>query len=134
MREHGNIPTQSGDAQEPAKYPKEHRRDNPEPSGNSNIPQHLADGMPMFSENCDDRRATTPHAHHYQNEQEPFIENRDYIKAYAVRISRRAQLICKNSMTDRPTANRGEHQNRVDWASDSGITARRRLSRSRSLH
>ena len=108
MREHGHIATQSGDAQEPAKYPKEHRRNDPEPTGNSNIPQHLADGMPRFSENDEDRRTTTAHAHHYQNEQEPFIEKGDYIKAHAVRISRRAQLICKNLMPDRPTADRGE--------------------------
>src|ERR1700721_2269893 len=108
MREHGNIATQRGDAQEPTKCPKEHPRNDPEPSGNSNIPQHLADGMPMFSENDEDRRATTPYARHYQNEQEPSIKNGDHIIAYAVRISRHAQLICKNLMPDRPTTHRGE--------------------------
>jgi hypothetical protein len=65
LGEHGNIATQRGGAQEPTKYRKEHPRNDIEPSGNSNIPHNLADGMPMFSENCDDRRATTPHAHHY---------------------------------------------------------------------
>ena len=50
----------------------------------------------MISENDEDRRATTPHARHYQNEQDPFKEKGDYIKADTVRISRRAQLICKN--------------------------------------
>ena len=122
LGEHGHIATQRGGAQEPTKYPKEHPRNDPEPSGNSNIPQHLADGMPMISENDEDRRATTPHALHYQNEQEPFIEKSDQIKAHAVRIGRRVQLMCKNRMPDRPTAYRGEHQNRVDWASDLGIT------------
>src|ERR1700693_4007297 len=121
MREHGHIATWSGDAEEPAKYPKEDRRNDPEPSSNSNIPQHLADGMPMFSENDEDRRTITPHARHHQNEQEPFIEKGDYIKAHAARISRRAQLICNNLMPNRPTTHRGEHQNRVDWASDLGI-------------
>src|ERR1700686_772355 len=109
MRKHGHIATQSGDAQEPAKYPKEHRRNDPEPSGNSNIPQHLAEGMPMFSENDEDRRATTPHAHQYQNEQEPFVEKGYYIKAHAVRICRRAQLIYENLMPDCPNADRGKH-------------------------
>ena len=42
-------------------------------------------------------------ARQYQNEQEPFIENSDYIIAHAVRISRRAQLIYKNLMPDRPS-------------------------------
>ena len=63
----------------------------------------------MFSENDEDRRATTPDARHYQNEQEPFIEKGDRIKAHTVRISRRTQLICKNLMPDRPSADRGEH-------------------------
>src|SRR5580693_10169775 len=58
---------------------------------------------------------------HYQNEQEPFIEKSDQMKAHAVRIGRRVQLMGKNLMPDRPTAYRGEHQNRVDWASDLGI-------------
>src|SRR5271157_151186 len=103
MREHElHIATQRGDAQEPAKYPKEHRRNDPEHSGNSNIPQRPADGMPMISENDEDRRATTPHACHYKNEQEPFKEKGDHIKAHAVRISRRAQLICKNLSPERP--------------------------------
>lgn len=70
--------------------------------------------MPMISENDEDRRATTPHARHYQNEQDPFKEKGDYIKADAVGISRRAQLICKALVPDRPAAQRGEHQNRVD--------------------
>src|SRR6267154_6430553 len=109
MREHGHIATQSGDAQEPAKYPKEHRRNDPEPSSNSNIPQHLADGMPIFSENDEDRRATTPDARQYQNEQEPFIAKGGCIKAHAVRISRRTRLICKNLMPDGPSADRDEH-------------------------
>jgi hypothetical protein len=68
----------------------------------------------MFSENDEDRGAATPYARHYQNEQEPFIENGNYIIAHAIRISRRAQLICKNLMPDRPTAQHGEQQNRVD--------------------
>jgi hypothetical protein len=122
MREHGHIATQRGDAQEPAKYPKEHRRNDPEPSSNSNIPQQPTDGMPMISENDEDRSATTPHARHYQNEQEPFIEKGDHIKAHPVRIGRRAQLICKNPMPDRPTAYRGKHQNRVEWASSRCVT------------
>ena len=104
MREHGHIATQSGDAEEPAKYPKEHRRNDPEPSGNSYIPQYLADGMPMFSENDEDRRAITPNARYHHNEQEPFKEKRDYIKEHAVRISRCTQLIYKNLMRYRPTA------------------------------
>jgi len=119
MREHElRIVTQRGDAQEPSKYPKEHPRNDPEAGGNSNVPEHLAGGMPMISENDQDRRATTPHARHYQNEQKPFIEKSDYIKAHAVWISRRAQVVCKTLMPDRPTTQRGEHQNRVDWASD----------------
>ena len=65
--------------------------------------------------------AAAPYPSHYQNEQEPFIENGGYIIAHAIRISRRAQLICKNLMHDRPTAQHGEHQNRVDWARDLGI-------------
>ncbi len=76
----------------------------------------------MISENDQGRRTTTPHARHYQNEQKPFIEKSDYIKAHAVWISRRAQLVCKTLMPDRPTTQRGEHQNRVDWASDLGIS------------
>jgi hypothetical protein len=109
MREHGHIATQNGGAQEPAKYPKENRRDDPEPSGNSNIPQHLADGMPLFTENHERRRATIPYTLQYQNEQKPFIEKRAYVKVYAIRISRRDRLISKNLMTDRPAANRGKH-------------------------
>ena len=58
--EHGHIATESSGGQEPAKYPKEHRRNDPEANGNSNIPQHLADGTPMFSENDEDRGAATP--------------------------------------------------------------------------
>jgi hypothetical protein len=72
LGEHGHIETQRGGAQEPAEYPKEHRRNDPEPNGNSNIPQRLADGMPLISDNDEDRRATTLHGRHYQNEQEPF--------------------------------------------------------------
>jgi hypothetical protein len=62
----------------------------------------------MISENDQDGRATTPHARHYQDEQEPFKENSDNIKAHAVRISRQVQL-CKTLMPDRPTTQRGEH-------------------------
>jgi hypothetical protein len=60
LGEHGHIASESSGAQEPAKYPKEHRRNDPEANGNSNIPQHLADGTPMFSENDEDRGAATP--------------------------------------------------------------------------
>jgi hypothetical protein len=60
--------------------------------------------MPMISENDEDRRATTLHARHYQNEQEPFKEKSDQIKANAVRISRHAQLIRRSLMPERPTA------------------------------
>src|ERR1700688_5089056 len=109
LGEHGHIATESSGAQEPAKYPKEHRRNDPEANGNSNIPQHLADGTPMIPENDEDRRATTPYARQYQNEQEPFIKNCDHIIAHAVRISCRAHLIYKNLMPDRPTTHRGEH-------------------------
>src|SRR5437016_2845457 len=91
-------------------HPKEHPRNDPEAGGNSNVPEHLAGGMRMISENDQDRRATTPHARHYQNEQKPFIEKSDYIKAHAVWISRRAQLVCKTLMPDRPTTQRGEHR------------------------
>src|SRR5580693_7639153 len=45
LGEHGHIASESSGAQEPAKYPKEHRRNDPEANGNSNIPQHLADGI-----------------------------------------------------------------------------------------
>src|SRR5450755_3728924 len=58
------------------------------------------------AENDEDRGAATPYARHYQNEQEPLIENGGYIIAHAIRISRRAQLICKNLMPDRPTPSR----------------------------
>src|SRR5438132_13190560 len=93
MREHElRIATQRGDAQEPSKYPKEHTRNDPEAAGNSNVPEHLTRGMPMISVNDQDRRATTPHARHYQNEQKRFIENRDYIKAHAVGVRTQVQL------------------------------------------
>jgi hypothetical protein len=46
----------------------------------------------------------------------------------------RTQLICKNLCPERPTAQPGEHQNCVDWASDLGIAVRRGLSQSGSLH
>src|SRR5579864_9235215 len=108
VREHGHIAAQRGDAQEPAKYPKEQPSNDPEAGGNSDVPEHLAGGMPMISENDQDGRATTQHAHHYHNEQEPFKENSDHIKAHAVRISRQVQL-CKTLMPDRPTTQRGEH-------------------------
>jgi len=52
----------SAAVEEPTQYPKEHRRKDP---------QHLADRMPMISENDEDRRAATAYARHYQNEQEP---------------------------------------------------------------
>jgi hypothetical protein len=77
----------------------------------------------MISENDEERRATTSHARHYQNEQEPFKEKSDQIKAHAVRIGRDAQLIHRNLMPERPTAQRGEHQDRVYWASNWGIAA-----------
>jgi hypothetical protein len=70
----------------------------------------------------EDRCAAAPDAGQHQNEQEPFIEKGECIKAHAVRISRRTQLICKNLMPDRASADRDEHQNRVDWASNSGLT------------
>src|ERR1700722_11526513 len=66
LGEHGNIATQRGGAEEPTKYRKEHPRNDKEPSGNSNTPQPLADGMPMFSENDEDSRPTPPSARHYQ--------------------------------------------------------------------
>ncbi len=123
MREHEpRIVTQRGDAQEPSKYPKEHPRNDPEASGNSNVPEYLAGGIPVISKNDQDRRAMTPDARHYQNEQKLFVEKSDYIKAHAVWIRRRAQLVCKTLMPDRPTTQRGEHQNRVDWASDLEIS------------
>jgi hypothetical protein len=75
----------------------------------------------VISEHDENGRASKPHARHYQNEQKPFIEEGDYIKAHAVRVSRRAQLICKTLMPNRPTAQRGKYQNRVDWASDLGM-------------
>src|SRR5580700_9294773 len=84
------------DPQESAKYPKERRRNHPEPSANPNIAQHLAARLPMISDNEKDRRATTPHARHYKKEQEPFKEKNDHIKAHAVRIRCHTQLIGKN--------------------------------------
>src|ERR1700688_1943237 len=116
MREHElHVVTLRGDAQEASKYPKQHRRYDPEANGNSDVPGHLTDGVPMISENDQDRHAATPHARHYQNEQKPFIKKGDYIKAHAVRICRRAQLISKTLVPDRPTSQGGEHQNRMDW-------------------
>jgi hypothetical protein len=87
----------------------------------------------MISANEEDRRTTTPHTRHYKNEQEPFIEKGDYIKAHAAQIRRRTQVVCKNLMPDCPTAHRGEHQNRVDWASGLRIAVWRGLRKSRSL-
>jgi len=67
-----HIGTVLGDAQEPAQDKKEDCRNDPERRSDSNIPDHLADGLPTISQNEADRRATTPHAHHYKNKQEPF--------------------------------------------------------------
>lgn len=88
----------------------------------------------MAPENEEDRRATTPHARQYQDEQEPFKEKSHQIKAHAVRISRHAQLICRNPMPEHPAAQHGEHQNRVDWASDLGMAVRCGLSQSGRVH
>jgi len=134
LGEHGHIAAQRGDVQEPTEYPKQHGRNDPEPNGNSDVPQHLAERMPMISENEEDRNPTTPHTRHYQNEQEPFKEESDQIKAHAVRISRHAQLIRRNLMRERPTAQCGEHQNRVQWASDLAIAVRCGLSRNTIVH
>src|SRR5271154_3765863 len=133
MRQHElHIMTQRGDAQKPAKYPKYHRRDDPESDGDSNVPQHLADGMPTISKNNQDRRAFTQHVRHYKNEQEPFKENRSHIEVHSIRINCCAQLSCKNPSPVCPSTQSGEHHNRVDWASDLRIAVRR-LSQSRSL-
>jgi hypothetical protein len=53
----GSVP---GDAQEPAQDNKEDCRSDPERCSDSNIAEHLADGLPTISQNEEDRRATTP--------------------------------------------------------------------------
>ena len=66
MREHDlRIATLGGDAQEPAKYPKEDCCNDPECSANTNIPQHLASGMPLISKNDEDICAPMSHARHH---------------------------------------------------------------------
>ena len=73
MREHEfHIGTVLRDAQEPAQDKKEAGRNDPERRSDSDVPEHLADGLPTISQNEADPRATTPHAHHYKNKQEPF--------------------------------------------------------------
>src|SRR5271166_2392128 len=91
-----HIATLRVDAQEPAEYPKQCHRNQPEPGCNSNIPQHLAGGAPTIPENEENRCATMPHARHYKNENEPFNKNGDHITTHPVRTSRHPQLICKN--------------------------------------
>jgi hypothetical protein len=41
----------------------------------------LADGLPTISQNETDRRATSAHTHHYENEQEPFKEKSEQVEA-----------------------------------------------------
>ncbi len=57
-----HIATVRGEAQQPTHHPKQQQRDDPEASGYPNIPQHLAEGMPLISDNDEDRRATASHA------------------------------------------------------------------------
>src|SRR5713226_7331332 len=123
MREYEiHLAAQGGDTQEPAQGKKNACGNYPERRSDSNIPEHFADGMPLISQNNADRRATLPHPRHYKTEQEPFKEKSEQIKANAVRIRRRAQMICKNPSIERPAAQHGEHENRVDWASGLGVT------------
>jgi hypothetical protein len=82
----------------------------------------FADGMPLISQNNADWHATSPHPRHYKNEQEPFKEKSEQIKAHAVRIRRRVQMICKTLSIERPTAQHGEYENRVDWTSGWKVT------------
>src|ERR1700731_1074393 len=108
MREYEiHLTTQGGNAQEPAQDEKDACRNYPKRRGDSNIPEHLADGMPSISQNHADRRATMPPPRHYKNEQEPLKEKREHIKAQAVRIRRRSQMICKTFSIERPAAQRG---------------------------
>src|ERR1700722_11005161 len=72
LGEHGHIATESSGAQEPAKYPKEHRRNNQEANRNPTTPQPRGDGMQLFAKKEEDGAAARPSARHYQNEQEPF--------------------------------------------------------------
>ena len=73
----------------------------------------LGGRIPTVSQNDHERSATTPHARHYKNEQEPFKAKGEHIKAQPVRIRRRPQLICKNFSPERPTAQHSEHEDRV---------------------
>src|SRR5882762_2359889 len=105
MREYEiDLTPQSSDAQEQTQGKKDACRNYQEGRSDSYIAEHLANGTPLISQNNAERRATMAHAGHHKNKQEPLKKKSQHIKAHAVRIRGRAQMICKNLSIERPSA------------------------------